>query len=174
MAGTEKKSNAKFQIINYIINHKATSKVELSRNLNLSMPTVLSNVNELLSSGIAVETGEYESTGGRKAKMISINPAYRYAVGIRITAKHVGFVLVNLKSEIEKYERIRLEFSTEASYCLKIREELKCFLAGSVISCIMTTHAIGNNEQILEISYRGLGNKHIILVHFPLLSYIRS
>mgnify|MGYP004472780937 FL=1 len=129
MAGTEKKSNAKFQIINYIINHKATSKVELSRNLNLSMPTVLSNVNELLSSGIAVEMGEYESTGGRKAKMISINPAYRYAVGIRITAKHVGFVLVNLKSEIEKYERIRLEFSTEASYCLKIREELRGFLA---------------------------------------------
>ncbi len=29
--------------------------------------------------------------------MISINPAYRYAVGIRITAKHVGFVLVNLE-----------------------------------------------------------------------------
>ena len=93
MVGTEKKNSTKFQIINYIINHKATSKVELSRNLNLSMPTVLSNVNELLASGIVVEMGEYESTGGRKAKMISINPAYRYAVGIRITAKHVGFVL---------------------------------------------------------------------------------
>ena len=129
MAGTEKKNSTKFQIINYIINHKATSKVELSRNLNLSMPTVLSNVNELLASGIAVEMGEYESTGGRKAKMISINPAYRYAVGIRITAKHVGFVLVNLKSEIEKYERIRLGFSTEASYYSRLREELHHFLA---------------------------------------------
>ena len=129
MAGTEKKNSTKFQIINYIINHKATSKVELSRNLNLSMPTVLSNVNELLASGIAVEMGEYESTGGRKAKMISINPAYRYAVGIRITAKHVGFVLVNLKSEIEKYKRIRLEFSTEASYYSRLREELHHFLA---------------------------------------------
>lgn len=75
--------------------------MELSRNLNLSMPTVLSNVNELLASGIVVEMGEYESTGGRKAKMISINPAYRYAVGIRITAKHVGFVLVNLKLKLK-------------------------------------------------------------------------
>ena len=128
MAGTEKKNSTKCQIINYIINQKATSKVELSRNLNLSMPTVLSNVNELLASGIAVEMGEYESTGGRKAKMISINPAYRCAVGIRITAKHVGFVLVNLKSEIEKYERIRMEFSTEASYYSQIRDELKRFL----------------------------------------------
>ena len=128
MAGTEKKNSTKFQIINYIINHKATSKVELSRNLNLSMPTVLSNVNELLASGIVVEMGEYESTGGRKAKMISINPAYRYAVGIRITAKHVGFVLVNLKAEIKKYERIRLEFSTEASYYSHMRDELERFL----------------------------------------------
>ena len=128
MVGTEKKNSTKCQIINYIINQKATSKVELSRNLNLSMPTVLSNVNELLASGIAVEMGEYESTGGRKAKMISINPAYRCAVGIRITAKHVGFVLVNLKSEIEKYERIRMEFSTEASYYSQIRDELKRFL----------------------------------------------
>ena len=48
---------------------------------------------------------------------------------LRITAKHVGFVLVNLNSEIEKYERIRLEFSTEASYYSRLREELHHFLA---------------------------------------------
>ena len=144
MVGTEKKNSTKFQIINYIINHKATSKVELSRNLNLSMPTVLSNVNELLASGIVVEMGEYESTGGRKAKMISINPAYRYAVGIRITAKHVGFVLVNLKSEIEKYERIRLEFSTEASDYSRLREELHHFLA-------LENYSLGFLEQTFSL-----------------------
>mgnify|MGYP004528117169 FL=1 len=140
MVGTEKKNNTKFQIINYIINHKATSKVELSKNLNLSMPTVLANVNDLLNSGIALESGEYESTGGRKAKRISINPAYRYAVGIRITAKHVGFVLVNLNYEIEKYERIRLEFLAETSYYAQIREELENFLTD-----------VKNQERILGV-----------------------
>ena len=64
MAGAEKRNITKSKIVNYIINHEATSKVELSKDLNLSMPTVLSNVNELLANGIAVETGEYESTGG--------------------------------------------------------------------------------------------------------------
>ena len=128
MAGTEKKYLTKAKIVNYIINHKTTSKVELSKNLNLSMPTVLSNVNELLTNGIAIETGEYESTGGRKAKRISINPSYRYAVGISITANHVGFVLVNLKEEIVKYSRIRLKFSAEASYPFRIAEELGEFL----------------------------------------------
>ena len=47
-------------------------------------------------------------------------------------------------------------------------------MRGSVISRIMTAHSIGNNEQILEISYRGFGNEHIVLVHLPLLPYIRS
>ena len=140
MAGIEKKNVTKSKIVNYIINHKATSKVELSKDLNISMPTVLSNVKELLAGGIVIETGEYESTGGRKAKKISINPAYRYAVGIRITAKHIGFVLVNMKYEIEKYERIRLEFSTNTSYYSKIREELEEFLKD-----------VENRERILGI-----------------------
>lgn len=33
------------------------------------MPTVLSNVNELMAGGVLMETGEYASTGGRKAKV---------------------------------------------------------------------------------------------------------
>ena len=117
MAGAEKRNITKSKIVNYIINHEATSKVELSKDLNLSMPTVLSNVNELLANGIAVETGEYESTGGRKAKSIGINPSYRYSVGIVITANHVGIVLVNLKYEIVKFRRVRMKFSPDASYC---------------------------------------------------------
>ena len=117
MAGAEKRNITKSKIVYYIINHEATSKVELSKDLNLSMPTVLSNVNELLANGIAVETGEYESTGGRKAKSIGINPSYRYSVGIVITANHVGIVLVNLKYEIVKFRRVRMKFSPDASYC---------------------------------------------------------
>lgn len=125
----DKKNITKSKIVDFMINRGPTSKAELSRNLKLSMPTVLSNVNDLLADGIVIETGEYESTGGRKAKRISVNPSYRYAVGVRITAKHVGFALVNLNYEIEKYSRIRLEFSTETSYCLRISEELEIFLA---------------------------------------------
>ena len=129
MAGTEKKYITKSKIVNYIINNQTTSKVELSKNLNLSMPTVLSNVNELIANGIVIEAGEYESTGGRKAKRICVNSSYRYAVGIMITANHVGLALVNLKYEVEKTERIRLKFSPNASYYLKIAEITDRFLS---------------------------------------------
>lgn len=117
MAGTDKKTITRSRILNYVINNQVTSKVEVSKNLNLSMPTVLSNVNDLIAKGIIIETGEYESTGGRKAKSIGINPSYRYSVGIVITANHVGMVLVNLKYEIVKFRRVRMKFSPDTSYC---------------------------------------------------------
>lgn len=117
MAGTDKKTITRSRILNYVINNQITSKAEVSRNLNLSMPTVLSNINDLIAKGIIIETGEYESTGGRKAKSIGINPSYRYSVGIVITANHVGIVLVNLKYEIVKFRRVRMKFSPDASYC---------------------------------------------------------
>ena len=117
MAGTDKKTITRSRILNYVINNQITSKAEVSKNLNLSMPTVLSNINDLIAKGIIIETGEYETTGGRKAKSIGINPSYRYSVGIVITANHVGIVLVNLKYEIVKFRRVRMKFSPDASYC---------------------------------------------------------
>ena len=61
MSGLEKKFATKSKIVNYIINRESTSKVEISKELNLSMPTVLSNVKDLLEKGIIIETGEYDS-----------------------------------------------------------------------------------------------------------------
>ena len=129
MAGrNEKKNITKSKIVNYIINNKITSKAELAQNLSLSMPTVLSNVNELIDRNMVIEIGEYESTGGRKAKRIGINPAYKYAVGVVITANHLGIVLLNMQYEIEKTIRMRLKFSTETSYCLEVAEQVENFL----------------------------------------------
>lgn len=124
----EKKKVTKSKIIEYIMNNRSTSKVELSKQLNISMPTVLTNVNELIEKGIVKEIGEYESTGGRKAKSIGINKSYCYAMGIDITANHLGMVLVNLGGEIEKMERIRLKFSEEMSYCVQLSKLVDRFL----------------------------------------------
>ena len=128
MSRLDKKNKTRSQIVNYIINNKITSKVELSKNLNISMPTVLSNVNDLIDREIVLETGEYESTGGRKAKSIGINPEYRYSLGIVITANHVGVVLVNLNYEIEKSIRIRRKFVADTSYCGELAELVRDFL----------------------------------------------
>lgn len=128
MAVADKRTTTKTRIVNYMLTKKSTSKVELSRNLGISMPTVLSTVNDLLAKGIVIELGECESTGGRKAKSIGLNASYRYAIGIVITANHIGLALVNLRREIVRYERMRLRFSSDAAYCQQVATLMQEFV----------------------------------------------
>ena len=79
------RENSKAQIVRYIQENGNASKVEISKVLNLSMPTVLQNTKELLEQGIVEEAGEYESTGGRKAKSLVIHGDAAYALGLDIT-----------------------------------------------------------------------------------------
>ena len=101
---------------------------ELAKELGLSMPTVLTNVNELIAKGLIVENGEYASTGGRKAKSIGINREYCRAMGLVITANHLEMVLVNLGNEIEHLKRVRLKFSPDIDYSVKIAGQVQQFL----------------------------------------------
>lgn len=119
------KKATKYNILHYMLNHGDTSKVELAKQLNLSMPTVLSNVNELIETGLVTEKEKMESTGGRKAVVIGLNHNYRYALGVDITANHLGMVLVNLGGEILKQKRIRMKFHADLSYYTKLSEKLK-------------------------------------------------
>lgn len=124
----EKRNVTRAKIINYMLNHPLTSKAELAKELGLSMPTVLSNVNDLTEKGLIVENGEYASTGGRKAKSIGLNKSYCKAMGMVITANHLEMVLINLGYEIEKTVRVRLKFSTDLSYCQEAADHVRMFL----------------------------------------------
>lgn len=125
----EKRSETKNRIIEYIMNCHITSKAELARELNLSMPTVLSNVNELLERGVLVEVGAYESTGGRKARRIGLNKDFCYALGMNITKNHVGLVLLSADGEITKNVRVRLKFEPELSYYTQVAALVEEFAA---------------------------------------------
>ena len=128
----DKKNITRKKIINYVLNNHVTSKAGIAKELNLSMPTVLANVNDLLEKGVLEETGEYASTGGRKAKSIGINKSYCHAMGILITANHIEMVLVNLGDEIIKKDRIRFKFTAELSYCTEVAQKVKTFLEGEL------------------------------------------
>ena len=69
-------SSSKYTILKYMIDHISATKADLARDLNLSMPTVISNVNEMLNKGLLIEIGEMKSNGGRKAKAYGIKKDY--------------------------------------------------------------------------------------------------
>jgi len=122
-----KRNFAKRAILNFMLNQKTTTKTELASQLNLSMPTVLSNVSELMEKGLVLEAGEMESTGGRKARKISLNENYRFAIGVNITAHHIGMVLLNLGNRVIKQERMRVDFQPDVGYYRKLAQQVREF-----------------------------------------------
>lgn len=161
----EKKQAAKHKILDFMLEQKSTTKAELAKKLDLSMPTVLSNINELTEKGLVAETGEMESTGGRKARKISLQENYCYAVGVDITAHHIGMVLVDLGGGIVSWRRVRAVFRPDAAYCRELAGMVQGFYkekaaGGKVLGTGIALPGILNkSEKILAKSHAlGLEN----------------
>ena len=105
-----------------VLAQKETSKQEIAYQLKLSLPTVTQNLNELMTRGLIQEKGTFQSTGGRKARIISSNPTARVALGLDITQNHINLVLVDLASNVLDAIRIRAPFSVEENYFMTIRK----------------------------------------------------
>lgn len=140
MKNSQKKTATKYRILNFMFNRGITSKGELARKLGLSMPTVLSNVNEMIEQGLIVDAGEMDSNGGRKARMLEVQKNYCFSVGVDITANHIGMVLMNLGGEILKQERVREKFKADMTYCSQLAERVRRFYCDEV-----------SEEQILGV-----------------------
>ncbi len=122
------KSFNKSQIAKYINRKGETSKPEIAAELGISMPTVLQNVKELILSGIVTEAGKYESTGGRKASVLSVSANLKKAVGIDITANHISYVLIDLCGTVIAKKRIKSAFENSLTYYENIACVLDDFL----------------------------------------------
>lgn len=110
------KRRNRIQTFRCILSNQRVSQTELSNRLALSWPTILANVKELLEMGLIQEVGQYQSTGGRKAKAYAPVEDARLAVGLDLTANHVSVVLVNLAGEVLRYKRIKKPFTFDESY----------------------------------------------------------
>ena len=62
------------RIAKLIMEAGSISKGEIAARLGFSMPTTLQHIKELTEAGYITESGEYGSTGGRKAKMLHHPP----------------------------------------------------------------------------------------------------
>ncbi|MCM0649617.1 ROK family transcriptional regulator [Clostridium swellfunianum] len=94
------KTNNKKRVINLLSKERELTKLDISRKLDISVPTVTTIVGELKEDGIVEEAGMATSTGGRKPVIIRFLPDSRYSVGIYLGRDYVRAVLTNLDSKI--------------------------------------------------------------------------
>lgn len=122
------RKDSRERIASYIYHQEITSKQEISTRLGISMPTVLQCVRGLVEDGIAEEAGEYRSTGGRKAKQISIRRDFQYAVGADVTENHLSLLLLDGRGKKQAWRRNRRPFTGDDRYWEGLADEITRFL----------------------------------------------
>lgn len=95
--------------------------------MQLSLPTVTSNLEFLKKQGLIDTSGKIKNTGGRNATAFSYINNARMAIGVDITANHITAVAVNLSGDIVCMERRRSDFDLENdAYLREIGEVVEC------------------------------------------------
>jgi predicted NBD/HSP70 family sugar kinase len=89
------------KILKLLYKNRQLTKQNIAKKIKASIPTVISNVNELLEAGLVEEAGVANSTGGRKPVIVRFLPNSRYMFGVDINSENVKVILTNLDLEIK-------------------------------------------------------------------------
>lgn len=127
----EVKKRNRNRVFRYICRQGTVSNPDIAYATQMSLPTVTQITKELIGQGLVKENGEFQSTGGRRAKALSAAADARQAVGLDITKNHVGMVRTDLKGEVVSYVRLNKPYAPGDAYCREVNEELERFLEES-------------------------------------------
>ena len=90
----------KKKILTYYIYNGGSTIVDLSKVLNLSVPTVAKFINEMCAAGYIKDYGKLETDGGRHPILYGLNPESGYFVGVDIKKFSVDIGLINFKGDM--------------------------------------------------------------------------
>jgi len=88
------------RVLRYLRSRREASRPTLARALDLSLPTVTTVVKHLLDHGIVVEADYKQTTGGRRAALLQLNPDFAHTLGLEISYSYLRAARVNLVGEV--------------------------------------------------------------------------
>lgn len=106
----------KTSIYQRFLSGRMLTKQELSGELQLCIPTVAKNIDNLLDAGLIAQSGSRGNTGGRNAVAYSLVSNARAAIGIEITSNHISMAALDLLGNIIMSCRVRAPFSSSQPY----------------------------------------------------------
>jgi predicted NBD/HSP70 family sugar kinase len=90
----------KKRIINYYIYNGSSTLTDLSKELDLSIPTVTKFVGEMCEEGFINDYGKLETSGGRHPNIYGLNPDSGYFIGVDVKVNGFNIGLINFKGEM--------------------------------------------------------------------------
>lgn len=116
ITNVEIKQKNRTSIFGLFRHHAQLSRQDIVTALDLSLPTVTNNLEELKREGLIAQTGSIGNTGGRRARAYSMVANARTAIGLDITRHHVTAVAMDLQGTIITSRRRRLDFERTDAY----------------------------------------------------------
>ncbi len=142
------KAENRNRIFNAIREDGNISGSELSYRLQLSRPTITSNLNDLKEEGLIYECGSLGHTGGRRARAYAVNADKKIAIGMDITRDHITVIMTDLLGRLIYEKQVRKGFSQTADY--------KKYLGQLVEDSIQEHHLQGSQILGVGIAVPGL------------------
>lgn len=115
-ANNEIRQKNRSAIFRLFLEQEGVSRQDLVDKLGLSLPTVTNNLQQLQQEGLITQTGTLGNTGGRRARLYSLESSARTAIGLEITRHHLTAVALDLRGTIIASKRRRLDFARTDSY----------------------------------------------------------
>ena len=90
----------KKKIITHYIYNGCSTITDLSKELDLSVPTVTKFISEMCEEGYINDYGKLETSGGRHPSLYGLNPESGYFIGVDIKRFAVNIGLINFKGDM--------------------------------------------------------------------------
>ena len=138
-----KSALVKKRIITYYIYNGSSTITDLSKELDLSIPTVTKFISEMCEDGYINDYGKLETSGGRHPSLYGLNPESGYFIGVDIKKFAVNIGLINFKGDM-------MELKMNIPYKFENTPEAMEELCTLISSFIKKTKV--NTEKILNIN----------------------
>lgn len=132
----------KKRIIEHYIYNGSSTITDLSKELDLSVPTVTKFISEMCEDGYINDYGKLETSGGRHPSLYGLNPGSGYFIGVDIKKFAINIGLINFKGDMVE---LKMNIPYKFENTPKAMEEL-CRLINNFIK-----KASVNKEKILNI-----------------------
>ncbi len=133
----------KKKIITHYIYNGSSTLTDLSKEMDLSVPTITKLIGEMCDDGYINDYGKLETSGGRHPSLYGLNPESGYFIGVDIKHFSINIGLINFKGEM-------VELKMDIPYLFENSRE------GMERLCLLIQNFINNAEvdvkKILNIN----------------------
>lgn len=125
-----KNKSLKRAIIIHLDTARQSTVADLTRELNISTPKIITLLNELIEDGLIRDYGKVDSTGGRRASLYGMVSEAAYFVGVDVRKYSINIGLLDFnKNLVTTTEEISYDLDNSPEAFQQLLAEIKMFIA---------------------------------------------